>query len=70
MRELTINELDEVSGGDIGDAIKYWGAAAAVAQGVFGTGWASMAAVAALASPIGLTAILGLSAVGGYVLLK
>ena len=33
MRELTMDELGEVSGGDIGDAIKYWGAGAALAQG-------------------------------------
>jgi len=71
MRELTITELDEVSGGDIGDAVKYWGTAAALAHGVFGSGWASMAAVAAFgASPVGLAGVAILSVAGGYALLK
>jgi hypothetical protein len=48
-----MDELAEVSGGNIGDAIKYWGAPAALAQGVFGSGWASKIAVSALGvSPI------------------
>lgn len=71
MRELTIIELDEVSGGDIGDAAKYWGTAAALAHGVFGSGWASMAAVSALGvSPIGLAGIAVLTVAGGYALLR
>lgn len=71
MRELTMDELGEVSGGDIGDAIKYWGAGAALAQGVFGSGWASMIAVSALgASPIGLLGVSILTVAGGYQLLR
>ena len=30
MRELTVNELEEVSGAGISDALAYWGAAAAI----------------------------------------
>ena len=67
MRELTMDELGEVSGGNIADAAKYWGSAAVLAQGVFGSGWASMAAVSALGvSPIGLLGIGILTVAGGY----
>ena len=37
MRELTMNELEEVSGAGISDALAYWGAAAAIGQFSYGT---------------------------------
>jgi len=70
MRELTMDELGEVSGGNLQDAATLWGIGAGVAQGVFGTGWASMAAVSALGSPFGLVIVGSLMFAGGYQLLR
>ena len=46
MRELTMNELEEVSGAGISDALEYWGAAAAM--GPITSWWDFWGTIAAL----------------------
>jgi len=71
MRELTVNELEEVSGAGISDALAYWGAAAAIGQFSYGTSWGTIAALAAIGfSPIAVTAVVGLALAGGYAYLS
>jgi len=67
MRELTLDELDEVSGGGTTESVIAFSSAAALSQAVFGSSWATMGAVAAFgASPIVATAAVGLAIYGGY----
>lgn len=69
MKELTVSEIQEVSGGELGAA---GGAALVGGLGVakFGTGWASMGAAAAFgASPLVVLAMAGLAFYAGYRLL-
>jgi len=69
MRELTMDELGEVSGGDFTETLQYLGTAAALAQITYGTGWGSMGVVAAFSlSPLGGAVVLGLAFTGGYVI--
>ena len=71
MRELTINELEEVSGAGISDALKYWGAAAAMGQITFGGTWGTIAALTAFGlSPVAATAMVGLAFARGYAYLS
>ena len=71
MRELTINELEEVNGAGISDALKYWGAAAAMGQITFGGTWGTIAALTAFGlSPVAATAMVGLAFAGGYAYLS
>ncbi len=69
MKELTVSEIQEVSGGDLDSA-----GSAALVGGLglakFGTGWASMGAAAAIgASPLVVLAMAGLAFYAGYKLL-
>jgi len=67
MRELTLDELDEVSGGGRSDSVIAFSTAAALSRAAFGSPWARMLAVSAFgASPIVATAVVGLAIYGGY----
>lgn len=71
MRELTMVELEEVSGAGMADSLKYWGAAAALGQITFGGTWGTIAALTAFGlSPVAATAMIGLAFAGGYVYLN
>ncbi len=71
MRELTINEMEEVSGAGITDALKYWGAGAAIGQISYGGTWGTIAALTAFGlSPVAATAMVGLAFAGGYAYLN
>jgi len=71
MRELTMVELEEVSGAGITDALKYWGAAAAIGQISYGGSWGTIATLAAFGlSPLAATAMVGLAFAGGYAYLN
>ena len=67
MRELTLDELDEVSGGRTTESVIAFSAAAAISKATFGSGWATMAAVSAFgASPLIAATVAGLAVYGGY----
>jgi len=71
MRELTMDELEQVSGGDFAESAAAFAAAAGIAQTVLGSGWATMGVVAitGVGWPVaGL--IVGLSFYSGYSLLN
>ena len=71
MRELTMNELDQVSGGDIGDAATLWGAVVGLGTVAYGSSWATVGALAAIGmSPLVAFAMVGLAFAGGYQLLQ
>lgn len=67
MRELSMVEVEQVSGGAFLDAAPYFTTAVGIATYTFGSTWATTAVAAALAiSPISVAAIAGLSLAGGY----
>lgn len=71
MRELTLTELDQVSGAGITDALKYWGAGAAIGQITYGGSWGTIAALTAFGlSPLAATAMVGLAFAGGVAYLS
>ena len=71
MRELTMDELEQVSGGDLTDSLKYWGTAAAIGQITYGSSWGTIAALTAFGmSPIGATIMVGLAFAGGVAYLS
>ncbi|MCP5329867.1 MAG: hypothetical protein H7A05_00785 [Pseudomonadales bacterium] len=67
MRELSMVEVEQVSGGAFLDAAPLFTTTVGIAAYTFGSGWATMGVAAALAiSPISVVAMAGLSLVGGY----
>ena len=71
MRELSMVEVEQVSGGAFLDAVPYFTAAVGIASYTFGSGWATMGVAAAVAiSPISVIGIAGLSLAGGYMALQ
>ena len=67
MRELTSEELEQVSGAGTTESVLAISTAVGLANSTFGGSWATMAAVSAFgASPIVATAIVGLALYGGY----
>lgn len=70
MHELSIHEIDAVSGAGPKEAGAAMGLAATIGGASLGAGWASMAVGAAFAaSPLGVIAVVGLAAYAGYKLL-
>ena len=71
MRELTLTELDDVSGAGWTQALGAWGTAAYVGTSTFGTSWATVGALTAIGiSPVSALAMVGLAFYGGYQLLQ
>ncbi|MCB1665226.1 MAG: hypothetical protein KDI28_05570 [Pseudomonadales bacterium] len=71
MRELSMVEVEQVSGGAIFDSVPLFTAAVGIGAYSFGSGWATFGVAAALAiSPISVAAIAGLSLAGGYVAMQ
>lgn len=67
MQVLSVNQVEEVSGGDWGSAMGASGTAFGIGVATFGTSWGSMAVGAAFAaSPIGVAAMVGLAVYAGY----
>ncbi len=68
MREITIEELDLVSGGGPGEAAASAGLAAGIGTlALGGAGWGSLGVAAAFAmSPLAVVAVVGLAAYTGY----
>lgn len=66
MRELSVVEIEEVSGGMIEDAMPYFTAMIAVGMAAYGTGWGAMLVGAAVtASPPAVGVMVALSFAGG-----
>ena len=70
MRELTMDELGEVSGAGYAEAGFSWGLAAAIGQVTYGSTWGTVLVLAAFGSPIAATTMIGLALTGGYLLLQ
>ncbi len=71
MRELTMDELEEVSGGNVAEALGLWGAAAYIGNSAYGGTWATIGLMTAAGiSPIVALGMVGLALGGGYVLLR
>lgn len=67
MRELTMEELDVVSGGDLWDALPVWGTALGIGTVTYGSSWGAVAALTAFGvAPIAALAMVGLAFYGGY----
>ena len=67
MRDITMDEIDQVSGADTGTGIAAFGAAGAIGMAAFGSGWGAVGAGLAFAvSPIAVGAMVGLALYGGY----
>jgi len=67
MRELTMDELEEVSGASWSDAASAWGTGAVLGAATYGSTWATIGALTAIVgSPIVATAMIGLAFYGGY----
>ncbi|MBY0416734.1 MAG: hypothetical protein K2W88_01565 [Pararheinheimera sp.] len=71
MQELTFEQVEEVSGGDMSQAAAAGGMAAGIGLATFGSGWATMGVGAAFAiSPIGVVAVVALAAVAGWQMME
>lgn len=67
MRELTIDELDVVSGGGLAETTFSWGTAFAIGSATYGSTWGTVAALTAMGmAPVAALAMVGLAFYGGY----
>ena len=67
MRELTMDELEQVSGGDIWDALPIWGTAMGIGTVTYGSSWGAVAALTAFGiAPLAALTMVGLAFYGGY----
>ena len=67
MHELSINEIDMVSGAGPKEAGAVVGVTAAIGTAAFGAGWGTLAVGAAfVASPVAVIAVVALAAYAGY----
>ena len=70
MKELTVSEIQEVSGGTIGEAATGFGMAMGIGGAAFGTKLAGITVAAAFSvSPIAALAMVGIAFYSGYKLL-
>lgn len=70
MQELSLNEIDAVSGADGKEFAAILGAGSGLGLAAFGTGWATTAVgIAFAASPLAVIAIAGCAGYAGYRLL-
>jgi len=71
MRELNIEEVEQVSGGTLTEALGLWGSGLAIGAATYGSSWGAVSALVAIGiSPIGGLAMVGLAFAGGYQLLQ
>ena len=71
MRELTITELDEVSGAGWTETLAAWGTAAYLGSTTYGSSWGTKAVLSAVTgSAVVATAMVGLAFYGGYQILQ
>jgi hypothetical protein len=71
VQELTIDEVNSVSGASVKDAGAALGLMATIGGAAFGSGWGAVAVGGALAgAPIAVAAMAGLAVYAGYVLLQ
>lgn len=69
MRELNLEEIDQVGGGMILDAVPYFTAMVTIGATTFGSTWGAVAVGAAVAvAPFAVGAMAGLSILGGIAL--
>jgi hypothetical protein len=67
LHEMTIDEVNQVSGAGIKEAAAAFGLAGAIGTAAYGSGWGAFAVGAAFgAAPIALIAMSGLAIWGGY----
>jgi len=67
MRELTMDEMEQVSGAGWAETLGAWGTAAYIGTATYGSTWATIGALTAIGiSPIAATAMVGLALYGGY----
>lgn len=71
MRELTMDELEQVSGAGFGEAAMAWGTAIAIGNATYGSSWGAVAVLTAAGiSPLAALGMVGLALYGGYQLLQ
>ena len=71
MRELTMDELEQVSGAGWPDSLAAWGTLAYIGNATYGGTWATITALTAITgSAVVATAMVGLAFYGGYQLLQ
>ena len=71
MRELTMNEVDFVSGGDVATGGAAMAGAAGIGAAAFGASWGSVGVGIAFAvSPLAVVAMVGLGLFAGYEFLQ
>jgi hypothetical protein len=71
MQELSLNEIESVAGGTLGDSAQVVVVASAIGAGAFGAGWGTMAVGAAIAaSPLAVIALAGCAGYAGWRLLS
>ena len=68
MRELAINELEEVSGAGVSEAMALWGTSLGIGTVSFGSSWGAVTAFGI--APVTALAMVGLAFAGGYQLLQ
>lgn len=69
MRELSLEEVDQVNGGMILDAAPFFATMVAIGASTFGSTWGAVAlGSAVLAAPVAVGAMAGLSFLGGVAL--
>lgn len=67
MRKLSMEEISEVSGGDMTKGAASIGLAGGIGAAAFGASWGSLGVgVAAAASPVAVLAVVALTFYGGY----
>lgn len=69
MRELNLEEIDQVGGGMILDAAPYFATMVAIGASTFGSVWGgTLLGAAVLAAPVAVGTMAGLSFLGGVAL--
>lgn len=67
MRDMTMDEIDQVGGADAASGLASFAAAGGIGLAAFGTSWGSVGVGLAFAvSPIAVGAMVGLALYGGY----
>lgn len=71
IQEMTSDEIDCVSGADLGASAKALGLAGTIGVAAYGSGWGALAVGAAFAAaPIAVIAMVGLGGYAGYLMLR
>ena len=71
MEDLSVKEIDSVSGGTIKEGAKLFALAGGIGAAAYGVSWGSVAVgVAFAASPIAFVAMVGVAGYAGYRFMK